>query len=286
MVVVVGFGAVVVVVVGAAMKSLVNVTVQVTVLPPPFDDPLHWLIVTGSAVAAPVTSHCTRVLGPPPLAEPLHWVTLALVVLATGAHTTVGWVPPPPPDPTHWSTVTPEVAWPVGMVFTTETLQITLEPPPSTTPLHWSTDVTSWFAVLTVVVHPEGGSTPAAARHDVAVTVEEVAPAAVTVLSIVMLQLTSNPAPVGKAGGSHWVAAGADAAAEAAWVPMNPPTTSMPAAVIATRDNIKPRRTTSVASWVRDALMSTAPPCGTARKWARKAQTKWPAWTSPSKSPK
>ena len=43
-------------------------------------EPLHWLMVTGSAVAAPVTSHCTRVLAPPPLAEPLHCVTVAFVV--------------------------------------------------------------------------------------------------------------------------------------------------------------------------------------------------------------
>jgi hypothetical protein len=88
---VVGVVGIVVVVVGdVAMKLLVNVAIQVTVLPPPLEEPLHWLIVTGSAVAAPVTSHCTRVLAPPPFPEPLHWVTVAPVVLATGAHTTVG----------------------------------------------------------------------------------------------------------------------------------------------------------------------------------------------------
>jgi hypothetical protein len=69
----VGVVGIVVVVVGdAAMKLLVNVVIQVTVLPPPLEEPLHWLIVTGSAVAAPVTSHCTRVLAPPPFPEPLH----------------------------------------------------------------------------------------------------------------------------------------------------------------------------------------------------------------------
>jgi hypothetical protein len=80
-------------------------------------------------------------------------------------------------------------------------------------PLHWLTEVTSWVDVVTVVVHPEGGSTPAAAKHAVAVTVELVTPWAVMEFSIVMVQVTSNPAPVGKAGGLHWVTAGAVAAA-------------------------------------------------------------------------
>jgi hypothetical protein len=75
-------------------------------------------------------------------------------------------------------------------VFTTETLQVTLLPPPSTTPLHWSTVVTSWFDVVTTVVHPKGGSTPAAARHEVAVIVELGAPAELTELAMVILQLS------------------------------------------------------------------------------------------------
>ena len=58
-------------------------------------------MVTGSAVVEPVTSHCTRVLAPPPFPEPLHWVTVAFVVLATGAQRRVGWVPPPVPEPMH-----------------------------------------------------------------------------------------------------------------------------------------------------------------------------------------
>jgi hypothetical protein len=80
-------------------------------------------------------------------------------------------------------------------------------------PLHWLTEMTSWLDVVTVVVHPEGGSTPAAAKHAVAVTVELVTPWAEMVFSIVTVQVTSNPAPVGKAGGLHWVTAGAVAAA-------------------------------------------------------------------------
>lgn len=83
-------GRVVVVVGAAAMKLFVSVVMQVTVLPPPLEEPLHWLMVTGSADEPPVTSHCTLVLAPPPLPEPLHWVTAAPVVLATGAQTTVG----------------------------------------------------------------------------------------------------------------------------------------------------------------------------------------------------
>jgi hypothetical protein len=85
-------------------------------------------------------------------------------------------------------TVTPGVAVPVGIVLTTETLQITLLPPPTTIPLHWSTEVTNWFDEVTVVVHPNGASTPAAARQAVAVTVEVFIPA-VTVLSMVSVQV-------------------------------------------------------------------------------------------------
>src|ERR1700722_9259629 len=184
----------------------------------------------GRAEAPPVSVHCTRVDAPPPFPEPLHWVTVAPLVLATGAHTRVGWVPPPVPEPMHSLTVTPAVAVPAGMVFTTETLQVTLLPPPKTTPLHWFTVVTSWLDVVTVVVQPKGGRTPAAARHAVAVIVELSAPAAVTLLAIVMVQLTCEPAPVGKAGGLHWAAAGATAAPTADEL-ARPPRISMPNAV-------------------------------------------------------
>ena len=73
--------------------------------------------------------------------------------------------------------------------------------------------MTSWLDVLTVVVQPEGGNTPAAAKQVVAVTVELVAPGEVLVFTIVRVQVTSYPAPVGKAGGSHWLTAGAVASA-------------------------------------------------------------------------
>ena len=65
--------------------------VQVTVEPPAVD-PLHWLIVTGSAAddVEGVTVHRTRIVPPPLLAEPLHWVISALVVLPIGLQSTVG----------------------------------------------------------------------------------------------------------------------------------------------------------------------------------------------------
>jgi hypothetical protein len=79
--------------------------VQVTVLPPPPSEPLHWLIVTGRADATvAATLHCTRPAPPPPLAEPLHCVTVAPVVAPSGLQFVV-FTPPPVPDPMHWSMV-------------------------------------------------------------------------------------------------------------------------------------------------------------------------------------
>jgi hypothetical protein len=76
---------------------LIIETVQVTVLPPPLPDPLHWFTVTGSAdvaVEVPV-AHRSRNVPPPPFAEPLHCVIAALVVLPRLSHSNVGAVPPP-----------------------------------------------------------------------------------------------------------------------------------------------------------------------------------------------
>jgi hypothetical protein len=42
-------------VVEAGTKTSASVAMQVTALPPPFEVPLHWLMVTGSAESAPVT---------------------------------------------------------------------------------------------------------------------------------------------------------------------------------------------------------------------------------------
>lgn len=63
------------------------------------------------------------------------------------------------------------------------------------------------------MVQPEGGVTPAAAKQPVEVTVELVAPSGLMLFTMVTLQFTSNPAPVGKAGGLHWPAVGPAGAA-------------------------------------------------------------------------
>ena len=105
-----------------------------------------------------MTEHSTRAAAPPPVPDPLHWVTVAPVVLATGAQTTVGWVPPPVPDPLHSFTVAPDVDVPLVTSLVKLTLQTTLLPPPVTIPLHWLIEETSWFDVVTVVVQPAGGA--------------------------------------------------------------------------------------------------------------------------------
>ena len=118
----------------------------------------------------------------------------------------------------HWLTVTPVVGVPTGTLLITVTLQVTLLPPPVTMPLHWSTEVTSWVGfTVTVVWQPNGGSTPATAKQVVAVTFELVAPWAVMVFSILTVQVTWNPAPVGMPSrGLHWLAAAVGAAGAAA----------------------------------------------------------------------
>jgi hypothetical protein len=93
----------------------------------------------GSAEPAPVTVHLTRIDAPPPFPDPLHWVTVAFVVLPTGAQTKVGSIPPPVPDPMHWLTVAPVVDVPVETSFVNVTLQVKLLPPPTMMPLHWLT---------------------------------------------------------------------------------------------------------------------------------------------------
>ena len=152
-------------------------------------------MVTGRAVAAPETVHLTRIVPPPPFPDPLHWVTVALVVFATGAQTTVGSVPPPVPEPMHWLTVAPEVGVPVETSLVNVTLQIKLLPPPTMMPLHWLTVDTNWVDEATLAVQPAGGSTPAAARHAVVVIVELGAPLDETLLTTEILQDTSLPAP-------------------------------------------------------------------------------------------
>ena len=49
----------------------------------------------------------------------------------------------------------------------------------------------------------DGNTTPAAAKHSLVVTVELVAPVEDVLFTIVTVQVTWNPAPVGKSGGLH-----------------------------------------------------------------------------------
>jgi hypothetical protein len=57
-----------------SVTFVVIVVEQVTVLPPPFSDPLHWSTVTGNeALVVPDAVHTS--VAPPPLPEPLHWDT-------------------------------------------------------------------------------------------------------------------------------------------------------------------------------------------------------------------
>lgn len=73
-------GAAVVVVVGVAatlaVKLLVIVAVQVTVVAPVLPDPTHWLIVVGRPVSCEDGAVTVHVSVPPAPPELLHWVTL------------------------------------------------------------------------------------------------------------------------------------------------------------------------------------------------------------------
>jgi hypothetical protein len=90
-----------------------------------------------------VTVHFTRMVAPPPVPEELHWSMVALVVLPSGAHKTVGCVPPPVPEAMHCLIVAGEVVAEPVMLLMIVTLQVTVPPPPLPEPLHWSTDVVS-----------------------------------------------------------------------------------------------------------------------------------------------
>jgi len=168
----------VVVVVGRVMMLLVTDVVHVTVPPPPFPEPLHWSMVTGSAEVwvDGVTVHFTRMVPPPPLPELLHWVIVALVVLPIGIHTTVGWVPPPWPDPLHWLTVAGPIGATPVMLLTRWTLHVTVDPPPLPEPSHWVTEVVNWFEGVVEVVHVRAAF--AKPWHSLTVTVELVVPVA------------------------------------------------------------------------------------------------------------
>ena len=117
---------------------VVIVVEQVTVLPPPFSEPLHWSTVTGNeALVVPAAVH-TRV-PPPPLPEPLHCDTDGEpCVLEMHAVTSA---PPPWPDPLHWLAVNAVAG--AGafalMLLTMSTVQTVALPPALSELLHWCT---------------------------------------------------------------------------------------------------------------------------------------------------
>jgi hypothetical protein len=167
---------------------------QLTVAPPPLPEPLHWLIVTGSAgvCVEAVTSQRTRSVAPPPLPELLHWLTVAPVVLPAGEHCTVGSGPPPAPEPLHWSIVAAEAVDAPVMLFVMRAVQVTTPPPPLPEPLHWFTVVVT-SAKLVVLAGVHVGA-PAGPEHCWTVTVELPTPVArSSVLVMVTSQRTSWP---------------------------------------------------------------------------------------------
>ena len=171
------------VIVGAgvgAVMLFVTLASQITVAPPPFPEPLHWLTATlrNEVVVEPEpTVHLTRCVPPPPLPEPLHCVTVAPVVLAgNGLHAVVGAVPPPSPDALHWLVVAAVgVTRPVTL-FTTSTLHVTVPPPPFPEPLHWSIVVTSAPELVVEELQVIVAGALAAPWHSVSSTVEVVTP--------------------------------------------------------------------------------------------------------------
>ena len=205
---------------GAAVTLEVICARQTTTAPPPLPEPLHWLIVTGSAEfeVEVRTVQVTRIVPPPPLPESLHWVIVALVVLPIGLHDTVGAPPPPPPEPLHWLIVEGDVlAVPVTLLVTL-TVHLTVPPPPLPEPLHWFTAVTRSPDVLVEVVQVGG-----APWHPRTVTVEVVTPVprlrlfvTVTSHSVVWPPMLSVPL--------HWAIATLAAAAGATSLTCQTPT--------------------------------------------------------------
>ncbi|HYM14249.1 MAG TPA: hypothetical protein VEZ14_01665 [Dehalococcoidia bacterium] len=125
----------------AAPAALI-VTVQVTSAPPPFAEPLHWLIVgTVPFVLAGATLHLTRSVPPPPFPELLHcWICAEVLFgVDAGMQTVVGCVPPPCPEPMHWLIVTAPAPTGAPVMITSH---LTTAPPPLPEPLHWSIAVT------------------------------------------------------------------------------------------------------------------------------------------------
>ena len=159
---------------------------------------LHWLTLIGIArliFDAEPTVQCT--VAPPPFADPLHWVTVALVVVAgKGAQFTV---PPPPwPEPTHWLEVAAATGFAPGvsalMLFVIVTRQVIGCAASLSEPLHWSMLVTKLVELLVNVPFP-GGHGPSE-HWRVSVVLELVVPPLI-VLTTVTVQVIAVVAPVG-----------------------------------------------------------------------------------------
>jgi hypothetical protein len=108
--------------------------------------------------------------------------------------------------------VTAAVGVPTGTLLVTLTLQYTLLPPTSVMLLHWFTEVTSWTDCTVVTIGPplgprlrgqEGKYTPGAAKHELVVTTELVAPVELVVFTTVTVQVSCRAGSVGVSGGLH-----------------------------------------------------------------------------------
>jgi hypothetical protein len=176
---------------------VVIVVAQVTKLPPPFSEPLHWSTVTGNDVLV-VPDALQVIIPPPPVPDPLHWVTEADPA-ELGMHA-VMLVPPPPPDPMHWFRVK-AVGAPGAftlMLLTISTEQIVVLPFTLSEPLHW------WTALMTL----EGLAVSPVHAFKVQVltsTTVEVPPLALMVLTMEIEHVTESGAPPGPAPRLlHW----------------------------------------------------------------------------------
>jgi len=146
---------------GLAASTLFVMLAEHTVrVPPPLDEPLHWLIVTARPEdwvpdAVQVSD------APPSLPEPLHWVIVAVVVVAGSGLQAL--TVPVVTDPLHWLTVA-SVTVGGGVIptklFVTRMLHRSVPPPPLIEPLHCVTAVTGSLNGVVVFVHVASG-TPA-----------------------------------------------------------------------------------------------------------------------------
>jgi len=124
---------------------------------------LHWFTVIGAAaLTVDCGSTVQLTVPPPPFAEPLHWVTVALVVFAgKGAQVTV----PPAPEPTHWFTVAVPTGSAPGTVGSISLVTVTSQrigwAASLSEPLHWLICVTMLVELLVKVPLP-GGHGPSA----------------------------------------------------------------------------------------------------------------------------